>query len=59
MEHISGFPLDDIITKVPESDWASVCDQAIEVTKKTAEHDFINIDIKTRNINVRCSDECS
>lgn len=59
MEHISGFPLDDIITKVPESDWASVCDQAIEVTKKFAEHDFINIDIKTRNINVRCSDECS
>jgi hypothetical protein len=59
MEHISVFPLDDIITKVPKSDWASVCDQAIEVTKEFAEHDFINIDIKTRNIIVRCSDECS
>jgi hypothetical protein len=36
-----------------------VCNQAIEVTRKIAEHDFINLDIKTRNVIVRCSDECS
>jgi serine/threonine protein kinase len=59
MEDISGFPLDDIITEVPESDWATVCDQAIEVIRKIAERDFINFDIETRNIIVRCSDECS
>jgi serine/threonine protein kinase len=60
MEHIAGFTLDDIVTRVPESDWAPVCDQAIEVIRKIAEHDFINFDIKTRNIIVRRgSEECS
>jgi tRNA A-37 threonylcarbamoyl transferase component Bud32 len=59
VERISGFPLNDIITKVLESDWAPVCEQAIEVISKIAEHDFINFDIETRNIIVQCSDECS
>ncbi|THZ33298.1 hypothetical protein D6C90_08524, partial [Aureobasidium pullulans] len=27
MEHISGFPLHDIVKETPESDWASICNQ--------------------------------
>jgi serine/threonine protein kinase len=57
MEYIPGFTLDTLVTEVPESDWAPVCDQAIEVIRKIADNDFINFDIKTRNIIVRRSDE--
>ncbi|KEQ68880.1 hypothetical protein M436DRAFT_76601 [Aureobasidium namibiae CBS 147.97] len=57
MEHISGFPLSDLVTEVPESAWASVCDQAIEIIREIAEHDFINFDVKPRNTIVRPSEE--
>ncbi|CZT18360.1 uncharacterized protein RCC_04204 [Ramularia collo-cygni] len=57
MEYIPGFALKDIVTKLPESDWAPVCDQAIEVIRRIADHDFINFDIKTRNIMVRPAED--
>jgi serine/threonine protein kinase len=57
MEYIPGFTLDNLVTEVPESDWAHLCDQAIEVIRKIADNDFINFDIKLRNIIVRRSDE--
>ncbi|THX50990.1 hypothetical protein D6D08_09806, partial [Aureobasidium pullulans] len=53
MEHISGFPLHDIVKETPESDWASICNQAVDIIRKIAENNFINFDIKTRNILVR------
>jgi serine/threonine protein kinase len=56
MEYIPGFPLSDIITEVPESDWASICDQAVDVVMNIADSDFINFDVKTRNIIVRRSE---
>lgn len=59
MEHISGFPLCDLVTEVPESEWAPICDQAIEIIKKIAEHDFIYFDVKPRNTIVRPSEEGS
>jgi len=57
MEHISGFPLSDLVTEVPESAWAPVCEQAIEIIRSVAEHDFINFDVKPRNTIVRPSEE--
>jgi len=57
MEHISGFPLSDLVAEAPESAWASVCDQAIEIIRKIAEHDFINFDVKPRNTIARPSEE--
>ena len=59
MEYITGFTLDNLVTEAPESDWAPICDQAIEVIRKIADNDFINFDIKPRNIIVRSSDEGS
>jgi hypothetical protein len=59
MEYIPGFPLSDIVTEVLESDWAPICDQAIEVIRKITDNDFINFDIQTRNILVRRSEEGS
>lgn len=56
MEHISGFHLSDLVTEVPESDWAPICDQAIEIIREIVEHDFINPDVKPRNILVRPSE---
>ncbi|KAG6001436.1 hypothetical protein E4U21_004325 [Claviceps maximensis] len=53
MEYIEGFPLNEVVTETPESDWAPICDQAIEVVRKISDGDFINFDIKTRNILVR------
>ncbi|KAK2605989.1 hypothetical protein QQS21_003615 [Conoideocrella luteorostrata] len=53
MEYISGFPLNEIVTKTPESDWAPICDQAIEIVRKITDSDFINSDIQTRNILVQ------
>ncbi|TIA64506.1 hypothetical protein D6C77_01400 [Aureobasidium pullulans] len=53
MEYISGFPLHDIVKETPESDWASICNQAVDIMRKIAEYNFINFDIKTRNILVR------
>ncbi|KEQ86281.1 hypothetical protein M438DRAFT_395567 [Aureobasidium pullulans EXF-150] len=53
MEHISGFPPHDIVKETPESDWASICNQAVDIIRKIAENNFINFDIKTRNILVR------
>lgn len=57
MEYIPGFPLNDVVTEAPESDWAPICDQAIEVIRKIVDNDFINFDIKTRNILVRRGEE--
>ncbi|THZ04217.1 hypothetical protein D6C95_03398 [Aureobasidium pullulans] len=57
MEHISGFPLHDIVEETPESDWASICNQAVDTIRKIAENNFINFDIKTRNILVRRAEE--
>jgi serine/threonine protein kinase len=57
VEYILGFTLETLVTEAPESDWAPICDQAIEVIRKVAENDFINFDIKPRNIIVRRSDE--
>lgn len=57
MKHISGFPPSDLVTEVPESAWGLVCDQAIEIIRKIAEHDFINSDVKPRNTIVRRSEE--
>lgn len=59
MEYIPGFPLNDVVTEAPESDCAPICDQAIEVIRKIIDHDFINFDIKTRNIIVRPGEEGS
>lgn len=59
MEYIPGFPLSDVVTEAPESDWAPICDQAIEVIRKIIDNDFINFDIKTRNILVRRGGEGS
>jgi serine/threonine protein kinase len=59
MEYIPGFTLENLVTEAPESDWAPICDQAIEVIRKLADNDFINFDIKTRNIIVRHGDEGS
>jgi serine/threonine protein kinase len=56
MEYIPGFPLSDIVTEVPESDWALICDQAIDVIMRITDNDFINFDIKPRNIIVRRSE---
>ncbi|KAG6015459.1 hypothetical protein E4U43_005278 [Claviceps pusilla] len=53
MECIAGFPLHEVVTSTPESDWAPICDQAIEAIRKISDRDFINFDIKTRNILVR------
>ncbi|KAG5975078.1 hypothetical protein E4U55_007894 [Claviceps digitariae] len=53
MEYIPGFPLNEVVTATPESDWAPICDQAIEVIRTISDGDFINFDIKTRNILVR------
>jgi serine/threonine protein kinase len=53
MEYIPGFTMESLVTDAPESDWAPICDQAIEVIRKIADNDFINFDIKTRNIIVR------
>jgi serine/threonine protein kinase len=57
MEYIPGFTLENLVTEAPESDWAPICDQAIEVIRKIADNDFINFDIKPRNIIIRRSDE--
>jgi hypothetical protein len=59
MERIVGFPLSDVVTEVPESDCAPICDQAIEVIRKITDNDFINFDIQTRNIIVRRSEDAS
>jgi serine/threonine protein kinase len=56
MEYIPGFPLSGIVTEVPESDWAPICDQAIDVIMRITDNDFINFDIKPRNIIVRRSE---
>jgi serine/threonine protein kinase len=56
MEYISGFPLSDIVTELPESDWAPICDQAIAGIMRITDNDFINFDIKPRNIIVRRSE---
>jgi serine/threonine protein kinase len=56
MEYIPGFPLSDIVIEVPESDWAPICDQAIDVIMRITDNDFINFDIKPRNIIVRRSE---
>jgi len=53
MEYVPGFTLTNLVTEAPESDWAPICDQAIEIIRKIANNDFINFDIKTRNIVVR------
>jgi len=53
MEYIPGFTMDNLVTEAPESDWAPICNQAIEVVRKIADNDFINFDIKPRNIVVR------
>jgi serine/threonine protein kinase len=57
MEYIPGFPLSDIVKEVPESDWAPICNQAIDIIRKISDNDFINFDIKPRNILVRRSEE--
>jgi serine/threonine protein kinase len=57
MEYIPGFTLDNLVTEAPESDWAPICNQAIEGVRKIADNDFINFDIKPRNIVVRRGDE--
>jgi spore maturation protein CgeB len=59
MEYVFGFFLSDVVTEVPESDCAPICDQAIEVIRKITDHDFINFDIKTRNIIARRNGEAS
>jgi serine/threonine protein kinase len=56
MEYIPGFPLSDIVTEVPESDWAPICDQAIDVIMRITDNNFINFDVKPRNIIVRRSE---
>jgi tRNA A-37 threonylcarbamoyl transferase component Bud32 len=53
IEYIPDFVLSDVVTEVPESDWAPICDQAIEVIMKITNNDFINLDIETQNIIVR------
>lgn len=57
MEYIPGFTLENLVTEAPESEWAQICDQAIEVIRKIADNDFINFDIKTRNMIVRRSSQ--
>jgi tRNA A-37 threonylcarbamoyl transferase component Bud32 len=57
MEYIAGFTMENLVTEAPEPDWAPICDQAIEVIREIANNDFINFDIKTRNIIVRRDDE--
>lgn len=57
IEYIPGFTLGNLVTEAPESDWAPICDQAIEVIRKIADNDFINFDVKPRNIIVRRFDE--
>jgi serine/threonine protein kinase len=57
MEYIPGFTMDSLVTQAPESDWAPICDQAIEIIRNIADNDFINFDIKPRNIIVRRSNE--
>ena len=59
MECIPGFTLNNLEVEAPESDWAPICDQAIEVIRKIANNNFINFDIKTRNIIVRRKDDGS
>jgi serine/threonine protein kinase len=57
MQYIPGLPMNDIVTEVPESDWAPICDQAIDVIRRISDNDFINFDIKPRNILVRRNEE--
>ncbi|KJX95320.1 hypothetical protein TI39_contig4119g00010 [Zymoseptoria brevis] len=57
MEYIDEFPLDEIVNRTPELDWAPICDQAIEVIRSISDSDFINFDIKPRNILVRRQEE--
>lgn len=49
LEYIPGFPLHDLVTEAPESDWAAIGDQAIEAVRKIIDHDFINFDYMPRN----------
>ncbi|TIA08856.1 hypothetical protein D6C80_08969 [Aureobasidium pullulans] len=42
MEHISGFPLHDIVEETPESDWASICNQAVDIMRKIADMEMLN-----------------
>ncbi|KAK7960329.1 hypothetical protein PG988_011543 [Apiospora saccharicola] len=49
LEYIPGFPLHDLVTETPESDWAAIGDQAIEAVRKIIDHDFINFDYMPRN----------
>ncbi|KAK8109304.1 serine threonine kinase fnkB [Apiospora sp. TS-2023a] len=49
LEYIPGFPLHDLVTEAPESDWAVIGDQAIEAVRKIIDYDFINFDYMPRN----------
>lgn len=49
LEYIPGFPLLDLATEAPDSDWAATGDQAIEAVRKLLDHDFINFDYMPRN----------
>jgi hypothetical protein len=53
IEHFVAFPLRDLVTETPESDWAAICNQMIEAVNKIIDHDFINFDLTTRNILVQ------
>ncbi|KAH6647931.1 hypothetical protein BKA67DRAFT_578921 [Truncatella angustata] len=56
IEYIHGFPLLDLVTETPESDWPVICNQAIEAVNKIIDYNFINFDLATRNILVRRSE---
>lgn len=53
MEYIPGFPIFDMVTETPESDWPVICDQAVDGIRKIIDHDFVNIDINNRSMLVK------
>ncbi|CAI6336911.1 unnamed protein product [Periconia digitata] len=57
LECIPGFPLVDLATEAPESDWPMICDQAMKTVRYIAEHDFICGDRMLHDIVVRRTQE--
>ncbi|KAK8021730.1 hypothetical protein PG990_006868 [Apiospora arundinis] len=49
LEYTPGFLLSKLATEAPESDWAAICDQAMDAVRKIIDHDFINSDLLPRN----------
>ena len=53
IEFIDGITLEGWAVRVPQSQWQSLCDGAVQVIHKISEHEILNEDVKPRNMIIR------